>query len=109
MSNFHANPSNMLQRSEVEAIRKIVDSQPHRYCAFYDSHLGTKGKGVVPLHVHPDAQRIHTSGKTRDDKGNPLKPNIIPDDLESVVHVCSGAKWKSYTAAQKQETVRIRG
>ncbi|KAJ7839053.1 hypothetical protein B0H14DRAFT_2588232 [Mycena olivaceomarginata] len=39
----------------------------------------------LPLHVHPDAQKLHTSGLTVSEDGVPLLPDIIPSDLQSIM------------------------
>ncbi|KAJ7748257.1 hypothetical protein B0H14DRAFT_2636593 [Mycena olivaceomarginata] len=62
----------------------------------------------LPLHVHPDAQKLHTSGLTVSEDGVPLLPDIIPSDLQSIVYVAHEDRWNSLIAKQRQEVLRNR-
>lgn len=59
-------------------------SQPHR-------KLGTE---MVPLHVHPDAQR--------------LRNGVVPDrdNLQSVIHVSTESNWDSVAPRDQMATLR---
>jgi hypothetical protein len=58
--------------------------------------------------VHPDAQKLHTSGLTVSEDGVPLLPDIIPSDLQSIVYVAHEDRWNSLIAKQRQEVLRNR-
>jgi hypothetical protein len=89
-----------LQCSEAQYIEKIRDSQPTKKCDMYNRD--------IPLHVHPDAGRLHTSGKTLSDGNVPLMPNIIPSDTESLIYVVHEDVWRGLTALQRREVLRTR-
>ncbi|KAJ7711688.1 hypothetical protein B0H14DRAFT_3639150 [Mycena olivaceomarginata] len=60
-------------RSDTPFLNKIVHSQPYKWC--------DKSGRKVPLHVHPDALRLHTSGLTVSEDGVPLLPDSVPSDI----------------------------
>ncbi|KAJ7789364.1 hypothetical protein B0H14DRAFT_3503054 [Mycena olivaceomarginata] len=87
-------------RSDTPYLNKIKCSQPHKRCE--------KSGRDLPLHVHPDAQKLHTSGLTVSEDGVPLLPDIIPSDLQSIVYVAHEDRWNSLIAKQRQEVLRNR-
>ncbi|KAF8181988.1 hypothetical protein K438DRAFT_1975934 [Mycena galopus ATCC 62051] len=95
---YHWRPF-LATRGDAPKIRKIVQSQPTRLW---------NGE-QVPLHVHPDAQRLHTSGSTVDAEGLPFMPNIVPNDEQSVFYVCVDTTWDKLDAVQQLAVMRDRG
>ncbi|KAJ6487974.1 hypothetical protein C8R45DRAFT_1097823 [Mycena sanguinolenta] len=87
-------------RSESAYLKKIVDSQRHTKCKDSDR--------MLPLHVHPDAQRFSLSGFTLSEEGEPLLPDVLPSDSQSIVYVVHEDLWASLTARQRQEVLRHR-
>ncbi|KAJ7229924.1 hypothetical protein GGX14DRAFT_383885 [Mycena pura] len=87
-------------RSETKYFRKIVASQPSVYSAVYDAE--------VPLHVDPSAQRLHSSGDIVGGDGEPLVPDLKPDDRVSLVYVTHEDLWARLSAMQRQELLRHR-
>ncbi|KAJ7815437.1 hypothetical protein B0H14DRAFT_3476200 [Mycena olivaceomarginata] len=64
-------------KEEVPYLDKIVASQPLKRSEVHNED--------VPLHVHPDAQMLHSSGATMSADGKPLLPDLIPSDTRQEV------------------------
>ncbi|KAJ7021361.1 hypothetical protein C8F04DRAFT_1273791 [Mycena alexandri] len=62
----------------------------------------------VPLHLHANAQLFSKSGKTVDNDGNPIMPDIVSDTEYSLFYIVTEANWAALTLRQKQEVLRRR-
>ncbi|KAF7367183.1 hypothetical protein MSAN_00978200 [Mycena sanguinolenta] len=87
-------------RSEASFLTNIVKSQRFKPCK--------ASNRMLPLHVHPDAQKFRHTGPAISDEGQPLLPDVIPSDEQSIVFVVHEDVWKSMTARQHQEVLRTR-
>ncbi|KAJ7843613.1 hypothetical protein B0H14DRAFT_2585599 [Mycena olivaceomarginata] len=87
-------------KEEVPYLDKIVASQPLKLSEVLDED--------VPLHVHPDAQMLHSSGATESADGKPLLPDLVPSDTVSIVYVVHEDNWARLTAEQRQGVLRIK-
>ncbi|KAF7343692.1 hypothetical protein MSAN_01949100 [Mycena sanguinolenta] len=87
-------------RSEASFLTNIVKSQRFKPCK--------ASNRMLPLHVHPDAQKFRHAGPAVSDEGQPLLPDVIPSDEQSIVFVVHEDVWKSMTARQHQEVLRTR-
>jgi hypothetical protein len=88
------------QKEEVPYLDKIVASQPLKLSEVLNED--------VPLHVHPDAQMLHSSGATESADGKPLLPDLVPSDTVSIVYVVHEDNWARLTAEQRQGVLRIK-
>ncbi|KAF7335850.1 hypothetical protein MSAN_02331500 [Mycena sanguinolenta] len=87
-------------RSEASFLTNIVKSQRFKPCK--------ASNRMLPLHVHPDAQKFRHAGPAVSDEGQPLLPDVVPSDEQSIVFVVHEDVWKSMTARQHQEVLRTR-
>ncbi len=94
--------SSLLQRGDLQVIRKIMESAPTTQSSTYSEER------EVPLHIHPYSQRFHTSGDTRDADGSPLEPDVVPGPAHSIIFVQHESQWRDLTGRQKQELLRTR-
>ncbi|KAJ7871134.1 hypothetical protein B0H14DRAFT_3439590 [Mycena olivaceomarginata] len=87
-------------KEEVPYLDKIVASQPLKLSEVLNED--------VPLHVHPDAQMLHSSGATESADGKPLLPDLVPSDTVSIVYVVHEDNWARLTAEQRQGVLMIK-
>ncbi|KAJ7845447.1 hypothetical protein B0H14DRAFT_2584763 [Mycena olivaceomarginata] len=80
--------------SDMTALEKMINSEPRAACATYVTD--SNPKGMVPLHVHPDAQKY------------PFGPDAVPGPGVSGIYVVHEANWKKMTAGEIQEACRGR-
>ncbi|KAJ7853579.1 hypothetical protein B0H14DRAFT_2580424 [Mycena olivaceomarginata] len=78
----------------MTALEKMINSEPRAACATYVTD--SNPKGMVPLHVHPDAQKY------------PFGPDAVPGPGVSGIYVVHEANWKKMTAGEIQEACRGR-
>ncbi|KAJ7738616.1 hypothetical protein B0H16DRAFT_1570262 [Mycena metata] len=105
---LHGKPDHYLHRffknsfEDFGEMKAIIASQPTI------NGEGEYDGQQVPLHAHSNAQLFSQSGKIVDDDGNPVMPDIIPDDKHSVFFMVSDVDWSRLTVRQKQELLRNR-
>lgn len=78
----------------MTALEKMINSEPRAACATYVTD--SNPEGMVPLHVHPDAQKY------------PFGPDAVPGPGVSGIYVVHEANWKKMTADEIQEACRGR-
>jgi hypothetical protein len=79
-------------------LRKILKSQPKTA-----GGVAYPDKAEIPQHVHPISQRYHPLSKIRDEHGNPLLSDFVPNSELSSVYPTSQYTWQELTGRQKQE------
>ncbi|KAJ7833664.1 hypothetical protein B0H13DRAFT_1914470 [Mycena leptocephala] len=85
-------PFKQTQCKEIEQLRKILKSQPKTA-----GGVAYPDKAEIPQHIHPISQRYHSSSKIRDEHGNPLLSDFVPNSMLSSVYPMSRYAWQELT------------
>ncbi|KAJ7732498.1 hypothetical protein B0H14DRAFT_2639828 [Mycena olivaceomarginata] len=75
--------------SDMRALEKMINSEPRAACATYVTD--SNPEGMVPLHVHPDAQKY------------PFGPDAVPGPGVSGIYVVHEANWEEDDGGRNPE------